>query len=257
MVESKEGVFEMTYWTNRVVLITGGGTGIGRAVSTLLAERGARVALNYSRSQQAAEQTVQHILNQGGQAFSIHGNIAKDTEVRRMVTKVTEIYGPITDLVNNAGMTHHIPLSDLDSVTDDIWNELMDVNVKGMFHCARAVTEGMKRAGGGGIVNIGSIAGSTGSGSSLPYAVSKAAVHGLTLSLAHALSPHIRVNAIIPGAVSTRWWDGNEERMRQLGGQLLLQRIAQPEDIAHMICAALEQQSMTGQLVTVDGGQTL
>ncbi|MEO2206444.1 SDR family NAD(P)-dependent oxidoreductase [Paenibacillus pabuli] len=247
----------MTYWKNRVALITGGGTGIGRAVSLLLAHKGALVAVNYSCSQAAAEETVQQILDEGGQAFAVQANVADDTDVRQMVATVTETYGPLTALVNNAGITHHIPLHDLESVTDDIWNELYDVNVKGMFHCARAVSEGMRQAGGGSIVNLGSIAGSTGSGSSLPYAVSKAAVHGLTLSLAHALSPLIRVNAIVPGAVATRWWAGNEERMNRLGGSLLLQRISSPEDIAHMICAALEQPSMTGQLITVDGGQTL
>ncbi|WP_339284025.1 SDR family NAD(P)-dependent oxidoreductase [Paenibacillus sp. FSL R5-0486] len=247
----------MTYWKNRVALITGGGTGIGRAVSEMLAERGALVAVNYSRSQDAARETVQHILDTGGHAFAVQANVANDLDVRRMVTTITETYGPITALVNNAGITRHIPMHDLESVTDDVWNELLDVNVKGMFHCARAVTEGMRQAGGGSIVNLGSIAGSTGSGSSLPYAVSKAAVHGLTLSLAHALSPHIRVNAVVPGAVATRWWAGNEERMYRLGGEVLLQHIASPEDIAHMICAALEQQSMTGQLITVDSGQTL
>nr|WP_154896066.1 SDR family NAD(P)-dependent oxidoreductase [Paenibacillus xylanexedens] len=247
----------MTYWNNRVALITGGGTGIGRAVSLLLAQKGARVAVNYSRSRNAAEETVQQIVDEGGQAFAVQANVASDTDVRQMVATVTETYGPITALVNNAGMTRHIPLQDLESVTEDVWNELYDVNVKGMFYCARAVTEGMQQAGGGSIVNLGSIAGSTGSGSSLPYAVSKAAVHGLTLSLAHALSPLIRVNAIVPGAVATRWWAGNEERMNRLGGSLLLQRISSPEDIAHMICAALEQPSMTGQLITVDGGQTL
>ncbi|WP_127538631.1 SDR family NAD(P)-dependent oxidoreductase [Paenibacillus illinoisensis] len=247
----------MTYWNNRVALITGGGTGIGRAVSLLLAQKGALVAVNYSRSRDAAEETVQQIVDEGGQAFAVQANVASDTDVRQMVATVTETYGPITALVNNAGMTRHIPLQDLESVTEDVWNELYDVNVKGMFYCARAVTEGMQQAGGGSIVNLGSIAGSTGSGSSLPYAVSKAAVHGLTLSLAHALSPLIRVNAIVPGAVATRWWAGNEERMNRLGGSLLLQRISSPEDIAHMICAALEQPSMTGQLITVDGGQTL
>ncbi|MCP1422657.1 3-oxoacyl-[acyl-carrier protein] reductase [Paenibacillus sp. DS2363] len=247
----------MTYWKNRVALITGGGTGIGRAVSEMLAERGALVAVNYSRSQDAARETVQHILDTGGYAFAVQANVANDLDVRRMVTTITETYGPITALVNNAGITRHIPMHDLESVTDDVWNELLDVNVKGMFHCARAVTEGMRQAGGGSIVNLGSIAGSMGSGSCLPYAVSKAAVHGLTLSLAHALSPHIRVNAIVPGAVATRWWAGNEERMYRLGGEVLLQHIASPEDIAHMICAALEQQSMTGQLITVDSGQTL
>lgn len=247
----------MTYWNNRVALITGGGTGIGRAVSLLLAQKGAWVAVNYSRSREATEETVQQILNEGGQAFAVQANVASDMNVRQMVATVTETYGPITALVNNAGITRHIPLQDLESVTEDVWNELYDVNVKGMFYCARAVTEGMQQAGGGSIVNLGSIAGSTGSGSSLPYAVSKAAVHGLTLSLAHALSPLIRVNAIVPGAVATRWWAGNEERMNRLGGSLLLQRISSPEDIAHMICAALEQPSMTGQLITVDSGQTL
>ncbi|MGG4131470.1 SDR family NAD(P)-dependent oxidoreductase [Paenibacillus illinoisensis] len=247
----------MTYWNNRVALITGGGTGIGRAVSLLLAQKGARVAVNYSRSRNAAEETVQQIVDEGGRAFAVQANVASDMDVRQMVAKVTETYGPITALVNNAGITRHIPLQDLESVTEDVWNELYDVNVKGMFHCARAVAEGMQKAGSGSIVNLGSIAGSTGSGSSLPYAVSKAAVHGLTLSLAHALSPLIRVNAIVPGAVATRWWAGNEERMNRLGGSLLLQRISSPEDIAHMICAALEQPSMTGQLITVDGGQTV
>ncbi|PAF30272.1 SDR family NAD(P)-dependent oxidoreductase [Paenibacillus sp. 7516] len=247
----------MTYWNNRVALITGGGTGIGRAVSLLLAQKGARVAVNYSRSREAAEETVQQIVDEGGQAFTVQANVASDMDVRQMVAIVTETYGPITALVNNAGITRHIPLQDLESVTEDVWNELYDVNVRGMFYCARAVTEGMQQAGGGSIVNLGSIAGSTGSGSSLPYAVSKAAVHGLTLSLAHALSPLIRVNAIVPGAVATRWWAGNEERMNRLGGSLLLQRISSPEDIAHMICAALEQPSMTGQLITVDSGQTL
>ncbi|MEY8747169.1 SDR family NAD(P)-dependent oxidoreductase [Paenibacillus tundrae] len=244
-------------WTEQVVLITGGGTGIGRATSILLAERGAKVVINYSRSREDAEATVQFIRELGGQAISIQANVASDLEVRRMVAAIAETYGPVTQLVNNASITHHIPLPDLESVTDDIWNELYDVNVKGMFYCARAVSDGMKQAGHGAIVNLGSIAGNTGSGSSLPYAVSKAAVHGLTRSLAHALSPNIRVNAIVPGAVSTRWWAGNEERMSQLAGSILLQKITPSEDIAHMICAALEQPSMTGQLITVDAGQTL
>lgn len=247
----------MMNWKNTVALVTGGGTGIGRAASILLANRGATVAVNYSRSQDEAEETVQHILDAGGHAFAIRANVGSDVEVRQMVASVTEQVGPVTALVNNASITHHIPMKDLEAVTDDIWNELYDVNVKGMFYTARAVAKGMQQVGQGAIVNLGSIAGSTGSGSSLPYAVSKAAVHGLTKSLAHALSPDIRVNAIIPGAVATRWWAGKEEQMNRLDGTLLLQRIAASEDIAHMICTALEQPSMTGQWITVDSGQTL
>lgn len=109
----------------------------------------------------------------------------------------------------------------------------------------------------GSIVNVGSIAGVTGLGSSLPYAVSKAAVHGLTKSLARALAPNIRVNCIVPGAVATRWWAGREEQMIRLAPQLLLQRIAEPEDIAQAITSALAQEGMTGQVITVDSGQTL
>lgn len=247
----------MMNWKNTVALVTGGGTGIGRATSILLANRGATVAVNYSRSQDEAEETVQHILDAGGHAFAIRANVGSDVEVRQMVASVTEQVGPVTALVNNASITHHIPMKDLEAVTDDIWNELYDVNVKGMFYTARAVAKGMQQVGQGAIVNLGSIAGSTGSGSSLPYAVSKAAVHGLTKSLAHALSPDIRVNAIIPGAVATRWWAGKKEQMNRLGGTLLLQRIAASEDIAHMICTTLEQPSMTGQWITVDSGQTL
>lgn len=100
-------------------------------------------------------ETVQHILDTGGHAFAVQANVANDLDVRRMVTTITETYGPITALVNNAGITRHIPMHDLESVTDDVWNESLDVNVKGMFHCARAVTEGMRQAGGGSIVNLG------------------------------------------------------------------------------------------------------
>ncbi|MNI78107.1 3-oxoacyl-[acyl-carrier-protein] reductase FabG [compost metagenome] len=126
-----------------------------------------------------------------------------------------------------------------------------------MFLCARAVAPYMKKNKQGAIVNLGSIAGTTGAGSSLPYAVSKAAVHGLTKSLARALSPDIRVNCVAPGAVATRWWAGREEQMHQLAPNLLLQRIAEPEDIAKFICSVLEQEAMTGQIITVDSGQTL
>lgn len=136
-------------------------------------------------------------------------------------------------------------------------DELFDVNVKGMFFCARAVSPFMKTNKHGAIVNLGSIAGQNGLGSSLPYAVSKSAVHRLTKSLARALAPDIRVNCVVPGTVATRWWSGREDQMKKLAPNLLLQRISSPEDIAQMICATLEQEAMTGQIITVDSGQTL
>lgn len=241
----------------KVALVTGGGTGIGKAVSLELARRGAAVAVNYSRSAAEATETVQRITVQGGRAIAVKADVSSDSEVRAMVQQIIATYGALDLLVNNASTTRHIPLADLEAATEDVWDELLDVNVKGMFYCARAAAPYLKQSKQGAIVNLGSIAGNTGNGSSLPYAVSKAAVHGLTKSLARALSPDVRVNCVAPGAVATRWWAGREEQMRSLAPNLLLQRIAGPEDIARFICSALTQEAMTGQIITVDSGQTL
>ncbi|MEK3715814.1 SDR family NAD(P)-dependent oxidoreductase [Paenibacillus sp. FSL R7-0333] len=242
---------------HKVVLVTGGGTGIGRFTSLMLASRGATVVVNYSRSQAEAEETVRLINEEGGHAIGVQADVSKDKEVRSMIETIVQQFGTVDLLVNNASITSHIPMDSLEEVTGEIWDELFAVNVKGMFHCARAVAPYMKKNKQGAIVNVGSIAGQTGLGSSLPYAVSKAAVHGLTKSLARALAPDIRVNCIVPGAVATRWWSGREEEMQRLAPNLLLKRISAPEDIASMICAALEQEAMTGQIITVDSGQTL
>jgi 3-oxoacyl-[acyl-carrier protein] reductase len=242
---------------NKVALVTGGGTGIGKAISFTLARRGVNVIVNYSRSQTDAEETVRSIINEGGRAVAVQADVSQDKEVRDMVETIVRQFGTVDLLVNNASTTEHIPMDDLEKVTEEIWDALFAVNVKGMFYCARAVAPFMKKSQQGAIVNLGSIAGQTGLGSSLPYAVSKAAVHGLTKSLARALAPDIRVNCIAPGAVATRWWAGREEQMNRLAPKLLLQRISTPEDVAAMVCAALEQEAMTGQIITVDSGQTL
>ncbi|GIO48382.1 3-ketoacyl-ACP reductase [Paenibacillus azoreducens] len=242
---------------NKVALVTGGGTGIGRAASLALAERGAAVAVNYSRSAAEAGETVQLIESLGGRALAIRADVSREQEVKAMVDAVVHKWGSLDLLVNNASITRHIPMDDLESVDEQAWDALLQTNVKGMFYCTRAASVYMKRQKQGAIVNLGSIAGITGTGSSLPYAVSKAAVHGLTRSLAKALAPDIRVNCVAPGAVLTRWWEGREGQMQQLAGSLLLGKVAQPEDIARMICAILEQEALTGQIITVDAGQSM
>jgi 3-oxoacyl-[acyl-carrier protein] reductase len=240
----------------KIALVTGGGTGIGRATSLELARRGATVAVNYSRSQSEAEETVQLIQRAGGQAMAIQANVAQDKEVRAMVDAIAQRFGSVDLLVNNASVTRHIPLNDLEAASEEVWDELYAVNVKGMFFCARAVVPLMKKQGEGAIVNVGSTAGLNGSGSSMPYAVSKAAIHGLTKSLARALAPEIRVCSVAPGAVATRWWAGREEQIARVGNRGLLRRMATAEDIASLICSLLEQDSITGQIITIDGGQT-
>ncbi len=242
---------------NKVVLVTGGGTGIGKATCKRFAEWGAKIVLNYNRSEQEAVLTGKKLESSGAEVLLLQADVSRDDEVREMVKKAVDYFGGIHFLINNASITKQIELSDLEAVTDDVWRNLLDVNVKGMFYCARAVAPVMKQQKMGSILNIGSIAGITGSVSSLPYAVSKAAVHGLTKSLAHALAPDIRVNCIAPAAVSTRWWKGEEEKMKRLSGHLPLQRISTPEDIADLIGAIVTQESMTGQIISPNNGMVI
>ncbi len=242
---------------NKVVLVTGGGTGIGKATCKRFAEWGAKIVLNYNRSEQEAVLTGKELEDSGAEVLLLQADVSRDDEVREMVKKAVDHFGGIHYLINNASITKQIDLSDLEAVTDDVWRNLLDVNVKGMFYCARAVAPVMKQQQMGSILNMGSIAGITGSGSSLPYAVSKAAVHGLTKSLAHALAPVIRVNCIAPAAVSTRWWKGEEEKMKRLSGHLPLQRISVPEDIADLIGAIVTQESMTGQIISPNNGMVI
>ncbi|MDC7720922.1 SDR family NAD(P)-dependent oxidoreductase [Priestia megaterium] len=247
----------MNNFKNKVFIITGGGTGIGKATALKLADMGAKLVINYSNSETEAKKVVEEIAEKGGIAFAFKANVANEHEVNEMIHQTIAEFGRLDGLVNNASITAQIPMNDLESVTDDVWDSLYDVNVKGMFHCVKAAVPHMKKQKSGAIVNVGSVAGTTGIGSSIPYAATKAAIHTMTKSLAIALAPHIRVNCISPGAVDTKWWSGNEDKMYQLAGNLPLQRISSPEDIADAILFQLKQESITGQVFTIDNGQTL
>ncbi|RRN71274.1 SDR family oxidoreductase [Peribacillus simplex] len=243
--------------TDKVVIITGGGTGVGKATALKLADAGAKVVINYSRSEKEAVEVVNEITQLGGTAFAFRANVAIEKEVNDMVSQTVTSFGTVDSLVNNASITAQIAMDDLDAVTDEVWDSLFSVNVKGMFHCVKAVVPYMKKQQSGVIVNMGSVAGMTGIGSSIPYAATKSAIHTMTRSLAIALAPYIRVNSISPGAVDTRWWSDNEEKMYQLTGNLPLKRISTPDNIAEAILFQLTQKSITGQVFTIDNGQTL
>jgi 3-oxoacyl-[acyl-carrier protein] reductase len=238
----------------KTAIVTGGGTGIGRAVSLELARLGASVAVNYSRSEKDARQTAADIVAGGGTAIAVRADVSVEADVRAMASTAVSSLGGIDLLVNNAGTTRYIPLSDLESVTDQIWDEILGVNLLGAFRCARAVAPYMLERGGGAICNVTSVAGLTGDGSSLPYAVSKAALNGLTRSLAKALAPTIRVTAVAPGIVHTRWVAGREAHVERLSKASLLRRTASPEDVAQMVGALLMQDAVTGQVIPVEGG---
>ncbi|WP_141433140.1 SDR family NAD(P)-dependent oxidoreductase [Bacillus sp. 03113] len=242
---------------DKVVIITGGGTGIGKATALKLADAGAKVVLNYSRSNKEALQVVEEITQQGGTALAIKADVSIKNEVDQMVVQTVQTFGIVDGLVNNASITAQIPMEDLESVTDEVWDTLFNVNVKGMFHCVKAVIPYMKKHQSGVIINLGSIAGLTGIGSSIPYAATKSAIHTMTKSLAIALAPDIRVNSISPGAVNTRWWADHQEKMYQLAGNVPLKRISTPDEIAEAIVFQMTQDSITGQVFTIDNGQSL
>lgn len=242
---------------DKVAIVTGAGSGIGRATAIRLAAEGVKVIANYSQSEEGALEVVETIRNDGGVAIPFRADVSIEHEVQDMVIHTLMLFGKIDFLVNNASITYQIPMNELDEVTGEIWDSLFTVNVKGMFHCVKAVVPHMKRQSAGAIVNLGSVAGVNGIGSSIPYAATKSAIHTMTRSLAISLAPDIRVNCISPGAVATRWWAGNEERMHGLAGNLPLKKISTPEDIAEAILFQLTQSSITGQVFVIDNGQTL
>ncbi len=246
---------------NKVALVTGGGTGIGRAVSLCLAREGANIAINFSRSEADASKTAADVKACGVFSSTVRADVSIDRQVRAMIERVQKEFGRVDILVNNAGVTRFIPHSELSAMEEDIWDRTFAVNLKGAFFCCRAVAPLMKRQGSGRIINIASVAGLTGQGSSIAYCASKAALICMTKSLARVLGPEVGVNAIAPGLIDTRWLEGGSDpnAMRdRYRNNAVLKRVGTPEDIADMaLSLASEQSFMTGQVVVVDGGISL
>lgn len=239
---------------NKTALITGGGTGIGRAISLKLAQSGVNIAISYSRSKEDALKTCQEIKDLGARCLIYKADVTKDAEIRAMVSQVALDFGKLDILVNNAGMTHFVDHSDLEGMKEEYWDEILGVNVKGLFFCCRAAAVELKKNRGC-IVNIASIAGLTGLGSSIAYSASKAAAISVTKSLARVLAPEVRVNGVAPGIVQTRWVEGKEEHIARLAAGTPLGRIAGPEDIAEVVYSLVAHAGfMTGQTIVVDGG---
>ena len=238
----------------KIALITGGGTGIGKAVSLALAAQGINVAVNYSRSVDEAAATVKEIEDLGALGYAIRANVADDDEVRAMIQAVIGHFGRLDFLVNCAGTTVYVPLDDLEGLRPEYWDQIMDVNVKGLFAVCRAAAPHLKQAHGS-IVNITSVGGITGMGSSIAYSASKAAAISVTKSLARVLAPEVRVNSVAPGIVMTRWVEGREEHVKKLGEHTPLGRCCNAEDVAEVVVPLLVSTSMiTGQTIVVDGG---
>jgi 3-oxoacyl-[acyl-carrier protein] reductase len=244
----------------RAAIVTGGGTGVGAATARALAKRGCAVLVNYSRSKDAAEQVAAEVEEAGAKALAFQCDVADDAACRAMVATAHKAFGRLDVLVNNAGVTTFIPHANLEDVSDEVWRSILDVNLTGPFHCARAARTALEESGGGEIVNVSSIAGIAGQGSSIPYCASKAALNNLTVTLARVMAPKIRVNAVAPGFIDGSWLreglgDAFEAVKRVYQERAALGVVCTPEDVAAGILALIEGPDLvTGHVLPVEGG---
>jgi NAD(P)-dependent dehydrogenase (short-subunit alcohol dehydrogenase family) len=248
-----------------VCIVTGSASGIGAATALLFAQHGHDVAINYSRSAEGAERVAQQCREAGAQALVVRADVADDAQCRSLAAQVKERFGGADVLVNSAGITTKFAdLKDLAALDAQDFEAIYRVNVIGTFQMARAVAPLMQDAAAPAIVNISSMGGRMGTGSSMAYSVSKGAVNTLTLSLARALAPKIRVNAVLPGMVDGDWMRKGlgdavfEERRKRYQSRALLGSILQPQDVAQAVhwlaTGALKQ---TGQLIDLEAGFVL
>jgi 3-oxoacyl-[acyl-carrier protein] reductase len=243
-----------------VALVTGSATGIGRACALQFARRGYNVVVNYSRSETEAQATVRLLAESGAESLLQCCDVSRDADVTRMIAAVGERFGRIDVLVNNAATTEFIDHADLDALSESTWDRILAVNLKGPFFCIRAAAPLLQASGRGAIVSVSSVAGINGQGSSVAYCASKGALNTMTKSLARALAPHIRVNAVCPGPVDSRWLRSvmSESQLHDRVKDYPLPRPAQPEDIADAVVYLATGTSLTtGQLLVVDGGRTM
>ena len=241
----------------RVVLVTGGGTGLGCEIALAMGRSGARVAVNYSRSRDAAEHVAQEIERDGGRALAARADVADRAAVAAMVAAVERVLGPVDVLVNNAGITRYIPFPDIDAITEEQWRRILDVNLTGAFLCSQAVAPGMVARSAGKIVNVATNSAFTSTGSSIPYVVSKAALVSLTTCLARALAPTVQVNAIAPGWMGTEWLDRYlpPERAAEIRSGAV--PLAPLEDVVDCLMGLVTNDSITGHVAVVDRGEML
>jgi 3-oxoacyl-[acyl-carrier protein] reductase len=244
-------------------IVTGGGTGVGRATALQLARLGCSVLVNYSRSERDAEKTAAEAAALGVKAIACRADVADDAAVRAMTDTALKEFGRLDVLVNNAGTTTFVNHADLEKVTEEDWDRILAVNVKGTFFCTRAATPALKDSGDGEVVNVSSVAGVAATGSSIPYCASKAAVNNMTIALARVLAPEVRVNAVAPGAISGRWLKGGlgeayDQVMGGIASQVPLKATCTPEDVADAIVGLITGSDLvTGQVLVCDGGMLI
>ena len=238
---------------DQVVLVTGSSSGIGAATARAFDRAGATVVVNSRSSVEAGERVAAELT---GASYK-QADIAQESEAKALVEHCVARHGRLDVLVNNAGTTQLIPHGDLEAATPDIWRRILDVNVIGTWQMTVAAVPHLRAGGSGQVINVSSVAGQRPTGSSIPYACSKAALSHMTRLLANVLGPGVRVNGVAPGLTDTPWteqWEGVRE---YVSAQAPLQRAATPEDVAEVIMGLARADYVTGEVVLVDGGLSL
>ncbi len=238
--------------TGKVVLVTGSSSGIGEATARAFAELGATVVVNSSSSSEAGERVAASLPS----GSYVQADIADEASARQLIATVLDRHGRLDVLVNNAGTTQVIAHHDLEAAGLEVWRRIFEVNVFGTWAVTVAAMPAL-RAAKGAVVNVTSIAGLRATGSSIPYACSKAALNHLTVLLAKVCGPDVRVNAVAPGLIATPWtqdWGPLHEAVAAIAP---MRRSGDPEDVAPLVVALAATPYLTGQVVAVDGGLTL
>jgi 3-oxoacyl-[acyl-carrier protein] reductase len=238
----------------KVAIITGGSRGIGKAIAIFLSKKGARIAVNYSSGADAAEKTVTEIERLGGKAIKVKADVSKPSEVCSMFQTVLDHFGRVDALVNNAGTVGHTHLSE---ISEEEWDRVLAVNLKGVFNCCQAVIPIFLKQGGGKIINMSSVAGKTGGQSGVHYGASKAGVIALTMALSTEFArKNIYVNAIAPGPVKTDMFLSLPTSLQEhFANTTHLGRVCEPDEIAHAVAFLLENDFITGETLNMTAGR--
>ena len=245
----------------KVAIVTGSATGVGAATALGLAQRGFDVLINYSKSETEARASEGACCAVGADTLLMRGDVAEDADCKAMVAAVIGKWGRLDALVNNAGISTFTGAANWDVLDTEIFNRIYGVNTIGTFQMVRASAPHLKKSANGAIVNVSSIAGALGIGSAVPYIASKGAVNAMTLYLARELAPEIRVNAVCPGLITSRWFvdgigqEGFEKVKAGYERGTPLARACTPEDVADAIIWLVEgARTITGELMLLDSG---
>ena len=240
-----------------VAIVTGGNGGLGRRICHALAGAGCDVAVVYAQSRDEAQAVAGELRDMSVRAEAFQCDVTQPQQVQNLASQVLETFGRVDILINDAAYNKWIPFDDLDAMTYEEWNKILDVNLTGPMLCIKAVAPAMKRQGAGRIVNISSGAGLSPSGSSIPYAVSKAGLNHLTRCMAVGLAPEVLVNCIAPGFLEgTRATSNLDPAYREQGkARSLLKRAADKDDVADQVVAFCRTDSITGQTLVIDSGR--